>query len=231
MLQMMHNVAEILSGFNGWSVAFRIILAAIVGGCIGSERGRHGRAAGLRTHILVCLGATMTALVGLYTVYELGFDTDPMRIGAQVISGVGFLGAGTILTRNQSQITGLTTAAALWTTASLGLAIGVGFYGAVLIAFVVVLVTISVLTRLERSINIKHRGEEQLYYLELNDIARVNELFEMVEKHASDLQIIPPKSGASGHVGVTFAMGEGEKELTDALRERDYVVVFVPMAR
>lgn len=225
-MQIIQNIAGVLSDFNGWSVIFRILLAAVVGGCIGSERGRHGRAAGLRTHILVCLGATMTAMVGLYVIYELGFDSDPMRIGAQVISGIGFLGAGTILTRNQAHVTGLTTAAALWTTASLGLAIGVGFYGAVIIAFVVVLLTISVLTRLERSV--KQTDEEQLYYLEVNDIARVNELVEAFGERASEVQIIPPKSGAVGHVGIVCALTE---ELSDEVRALDYVVIFLPMSR
>lgn len=227
-MQLLQHLMEVLSGFNGWSVAFRILLAAVVGGCIGSERGRHGRAAGLRTHILVCLGAAMTSMLGLYAAWELGFDSDPMRVGAQVISGIGFLGAGTILTRNQAQVTGLTTAAALWTTASLGLAIGVGFYGAVLIAFVVVLITISVLTRLERSI--KHQDEEQLYYLELNDISKVNELFTALDGHAAELQIIPPKSGAEGHVGVTCALpGPGAEP--SVLRGLDYVVISVPLTR
>ena len=86
------SIADVLNDFNAWSVFFRLLLAALVGGAVGSQRGRQGRAAGLRTHILVCLGATMTAMVGLYTGYILGFSNDPLRVSAQVISGIGFLG-------------------------------------------------------------------------------------------------------------------------------------------
>ena len=128
----MEKVFEVLRGFNCWSVIFRILLATLVGGFIGSERGSHGRAAGLRTHILVCVGAAMTTLTGVYAMVELNSIGDPMRLGAQVISGIGFLGAGTIMVRNHSHITGLTTAAGLWATACLGLAIGAGFYLAVI---------------------------------------------------------------------------------------------------
>jgi len=220
-------ICDTLSGFNIWSVAFRILLAAVVGGCIGSERGRHGRAAGLRTHVLVCLGAAMTAMVGMYAAVVLHFDSDPLRVGAQVISGIGFLGAGTIMTRNRSQITGLTTAAALWTTASLGLAIGVGFYSAVIIAFAVVLVTISVLTRLERSI--KQPDKEPLYYLELNDISKVNDLFSVLDSAAATAHIIPPKSGAEGHVGVTCILPESSG-LLPTVQALEYIVISIPLS-
>ena len=101
----MEKLMEILAGLNVWSVLFRLLLAAAFGGCIGLERGKHNRAAGLRTHILVCVGSAVTILVGLYTAQELGFANDPMRIGAQVISGIGFLGAGTILHRDHTQVT------------------------------------------------------------------------------------------------------------------------------
>ena len=75
----MEHILEVLEGFNSYSVAFRILLATVIGGCIGSERGRHGRAAGLRTHILVCVGAAMTTLIGLYSTIYLGSNGDPMR--------------------------------------------------------------------------------------------------------------------------------------------------------
>ena len=223
---------ETLNGFNIWSIAFRIILAALVGGCIGSERGRHGRAAGLRTHILVCLGAALTSMVGLYTAFELGFNNDPMRVGAQVISGIGFLGAGTILTRNQSHVTGLTTAAGLWTTASIGLAIGVGFYWAVIVAFLVVLVTMTILSRLEAER--KARDYCSYFYLEVNDIKRVNDFHDLVADTHSDLQIISAKSKLPGNVGLELAIPgpyEDSLPLLDRFRALDYVVLVVPIAR
>ena len=106
----MQKIIEYLIDFNALSITVRLILALLLGGLIGMERGRHGRAAGMRTHVLVCIGACMTALVGLF----MSDVADSTRIAAQVISGIGFLGAGTIMIRNQSVITGLTTAAGLW---------------------------------------------------------------------------------------------------------------------
>ena len=110
----LEEAIDLLQEFNGVSVTVRVLLAAVLGGLVGSERGRRGRAAGMRTHVLVCLGAAMTSMVGLYSAEVLGFTNDPLRVSAQVISGIGFLGAGTIMTRNHAQITGLTPAAGLW---------------------------------------------------------------------------------------------------------------------
>ena len=139
---------------------------------MGSQRGRQGRAAGLRTPYSGLPGSHHDGHGGPLHGYILGFSNDPLRVSAQVISGIGFLGAGTILTRNHSQVTGLTTAAGLWTTASIGLAIGIGFYWAVVVSFIIVMITISILTRLERST--KGRDIEACY-LELSDVRRVNE--------------------------------------------------------
>ena len=98
------------------AVLFRFFISFLLSGIIGFERSRHGRPAGLRTHIIVCLGSTMTALIGQYTCLVMGFSSDPMRVSAQVISGIGFLGAGTILIRGRNHVTGLTTAAGIYLT-------------------------------------------------------------------------------------------------------------------
>ena len=119
------QILEYLREFNIITVAIRLFLAVICGGLIGFERERHGRTAGLRTHILVCLGAAITTLLGWYNVKVLGVSwADPMRIGAQVVSGISFLGMGTIISKGRFQVTGLTTAAGLWATAIIGLAVG-----------------------------------------------------------------------------------------------------------
>ena len=224
------TIANTLNDFNGWSILFRLLLATLVGGAVGSQRGRQGRAAGLRTHILVCLGATMTAMVGLYTGLVLGFGNDPMRVSAQVISGIGFLGAGTILTRNHSQVTGLTTAAGLWTTASIGLAIGIGFYWAVVISFVIVMITISILTRLERST--KGRDIEACY-LELSDVRRVNEFCDQLGPYVSELRVLPAKSGTPSCVGLELTVTDvGDvAAFFRSVRALDYVVMAVPISR
>lgn len=88
---------EYLRDFNLVTVTVRLLLAFIFGGVIGMDRERKGRPAGMRTHILVCLGASMTTMSGFFVVHTLGMESDPLRISAQVISGIGFLGVGTIL--------------------------------------------------------------------------------------------------------------------------------------
>ena len=132
------------------TIFFRLLLSTILSGIIGFERGFRGRAAGLRTHILVGIGATLIVMTGMYGVENLGYAADPMRMAAQVISGIGFLGAGTILIRGKTMVTGLTTAAGLWATAAIGIAVGVGFYAAATITAVISLFTFICLTTFER---------------------------------------------------------------------------------
>lgn len=131
-------------------VISRLILAAILGGAIGYERELHGRAAGLRTHILVCVGSALVMLTAehLFAVYEGRAVLDPGRFAAQVISGIGFLGAGTIL-QFRASVRGLTTAAGLWAAAGIGLAAGSGFYVGAVGTTLLVLGTLYGLTRWE----------------------------------------------------------------------------------
>ena len=115
------------------SVGIRIAAALVVGGILGLEREKKNRAAGLRTYMLVCVGACLIMLTNQY-IYQTTGSGDPMRLGAQVVSGIGFLGAGTIIVSKRNQIKGLTTAAGLWSSAAVGLSLGVGFYEAALAA-------------------------------------------------------------------------------------------------
>ena len=110
------------------SVAARMVLAVLCGGLIGLEREYKRRPAGFRTHILICLGAAMTTLTSQYLYLNMGMYTDVSRLGAQVIAGVGFIGAGTIIVTKRQRVKGLTTAAGLWASACMGIAIGAGFY-------------------------------------------------------------------------------------------------------
>ena len=107
---------------------FRMIVASICGGLIGLEREMKGRPAGLKTFSLVCIGATLAMITNEYISRNFGGSGDLARMAAQVISGIGFLGAGTIIVTGTNQVRGLTTAAALWVTAALGISIGAGFY-------------------------------------------------------------------------------------------------------
>lgn len=135
-----------------WTITFRLILAAVLSGMIGFEREFHGRAAGFRTHILLCVGSTLVMLTSMH-IFDLYYGkvaVDPARIAAGVITGIGFLGAGTIM-HARSSVKGLTTAASLWVVAGIGLAVGSGlYYGSVLTTFLTI-VTLMLFSRLEHA--------------------------------------------------------------------------------
>ncbi len=139
---------EYLADLNIVSILFRLILAVLCGGILGFERAKKHHAAGFRTHIIVCLGSTIAMMTNdfLSRVTESG---DGARLGAQVISGIGFLGAGTILVTSRNQIRGLTTAASLWACACLGLAIGTGFYTLSIFSTIVITIVLAILPKIE----------------------------------------------------------------------------------
>ena len=222
------EIMDLLHEVNVWSAGFRVLLALLLGGLIGLERGRHGRAAGLRTHILVCVGAAVAALVGLYSCQVLSLVGDAMRIGAQVISGIGFLGVGTILVRNRDKVTGLTTAAGLWATACIGLAVGVGFYSVALFAFLAVSLTMSLLIYLERAIKCKEI--EYSCYIEITDAEDFNPLYNEIKPLVSHTELVPARSGIANHVGVELSVDSLDNyqrllEYTEKSRE---VVISLP---
>ncbi len=185
--------------FSWVSVILRIILAVLVGGIIGSERGRSGSPAGLRTHILVCVGSAMTALISVFIAKNGDFG-DIARIPAQVISGIGFLGAGMIIVKKNNVITGLTTAAGMWATATIGIALGYGFYLGALIATAACIFTAAFLTRLER------RTKKSIHvYAEISEAEKsgaiTEEIRALLGKEAL-IEVSRPRSGTSGNVGL-----------------------------
>lgn len=183
------------------TVLIRILLAVVFGGVIGFERGKHGRQAGMRTHILVCLGGAMTALVGVYGATKLGFTGDPLRIAAQVVSGIGFLGAGMIIVKSERTITGLTTAAIMWATAIIGIAVGIGFYSGAVIAVCACVFTAAVLTRIERKRRITTR-----IYIEVDKLKELGEISESIRAMLPPdafMEVTAAKSGTSGHMGIS----------------------------
>lgn len=145
-LEMIRFTGEV--GFNIWGALLRMLLAMICGGLIGIEREHKRRPAGFRTHILICLGASLTTLTSQYLFFT-DMTTDPARLGAQVIAGIGFIGAGTIIVTKRRQVKGLTTAAGLWASAIVGLAVGAGYFEAALIATAMILLVELVLSRFE----------------------------------------------------------------------------------
>ena len=196
------------------SVIIRITLAMVIGGVTGIERGKQGRAAGMRTHILVCLGATLTSLIGFYTTEVLGYSNDPLRVAAQVVSGIGFLGVGTILIKGRFQITGLTTAAGLWCAATVGLALGAGFYEAAIATFLSALLTITVIHKLEYTINKRHYRFG--IYVEVEGTGSIRSTITEIEGryHITDIQVTAPRSAISGNVGIEAIVHNKHSDLT-----------------
>lgn len=134
-------------------ITLRLVLALVLGGLIGLEREQSNHPAGFRTHILVCLGSALIMLLSLYGFGQFADEpnvrVDPARLAAQVITGIGFLGAGTIIF-NGSSISGLTTAASLWVVAAIGLATGAGYYYAAVVTTVFVLISLWILNKVEK---------------------------------------------------------------------------------
>lgn len=195
---------EYLREFHLASVLVRLVLAALCGGLIGLEREMKRRPAGLRTYIIVCLGAALAMLLGRYAaelsgLLELKTAVDVSRIGAQVINGIGFLGAGTVLLTGRKEVKGLTTAAGLWASACMGLAIGAGMYEGVLIAFVLILLCIRVLPRVENRLLANARNLN--LYLEVADAAGIVGVTAFLRERGveiQDLEFCPGKPSVSG---------------------------------
>ncbi len=204
-------------------VAFRLTLTVLIGVVIGSERAKHGRAAGIRTHVLVCMGAALTSLIGVYAREYLNNNGDMMRISAQVISGIGFLGAGMIILKDNNVIMGLTTAAGVWTTAIIGIAVGCGFYAGAIIATVLLVLSLIIFARLER-----RRKSVEVIYVEIDDMYKANSIIEKI----SDLidkefihKVVPPKSGLQGNLGIDFIISRRlYHDITGDIRNIENVV-------
>lgn len=169
------------------SVAVRILVAIIIGGLVGLERGMKNRPAGLRTYMLVSVGACLIMLTNQY-IYQYTGAGDPMRLGAQVVSGIGFLGAGTIVVTKHNQIKGLTTAAGLWASAAVGLALGIGFYEAALTASVGIYAILTVLQHWEHKIQKRIRYME--VYVELLSAVHLSEFSNYLRDEGLEIQEI-----------------------------------------
>lgn len=176
-----------------FSIFSRIICALIIGGIIGLERGTKNRPAGLRTYMLVCVGSCLIMLTNQY-IYQYTGAGDPMRLGAQVVSGIGFLGAGTIVVTRHNQIKGLTTAAGLWTAAGVGLALGIGFYEAAFTTAISVYIILTVVQKWENRIHKKIRFLE--VYLEVNSAVSISELTHQLRQQEFHIENIQFESDA-----------------------------------
>lgn len=221
------NWVNYLSEFNIISMIFRLSLALVLGGLIGLDREKSTRSAGFRTYSLVCLGATLVMLIGNYIYIEFNGHADVARLGAQVINGIGFLGAGSIIVSGSQKIRGLTTAAALWTCACIGLAIGIGFYSG---AFVACFLTL-ILLRTLRVVDKRYREKAHFVdlYIELyksSDINKLVEFFTSNQIEIATLDSVNPKVPTS-EIGVQIVLKVVKEQYSDliiqTLTEYDFV--------
>ena len=209
------SLVDYMRQFNVASVLLRLTLAVVLGGVIGINREHKRRPAGFRTYMMVCLGAALTMVLGQYqylmfdTVWksaqlQVGITTDVTRFGAQVINGIGFLGTGTILITEQREVKGLTTAAGLWASACMGLAIGAGFYEGMLLGFLTIFLSIKVLPYIETFLMARSRNMN--LYVELTSLERLKDFITLTR--AIGIQIfdveLDRKRAAGGGVGVVL---------------------------
>lgn len=202
------------------AIALRIFAAVILGGLIGLERGLKNRAAGLRTHMLVCVGACLIMLTNQF-IYQTTGTGDPVRMGAQVISGIGFLGAGTIMVTRRHQVKGLTTAAGLWTAAGVGLALGIGFYEAAAMGSLAVFVVMTLMQKMDNRVHRKTKDFD--LFVELTPaLSFGNFLKEMrkLEIEVAEVQKEPSTDAESGNRAYLLAMHTKDRRLhMDVLEE------------
>lgn len=223
-----------LRELNMVSILLRFLVCIICGGMIGIEREWKHRTAGLKTHILVCLGSAVCMMTGQYVwVYFEGAGIDPTRIGAQVVSGIGFLGVGTIIIKNNTQVKGLTTAAGLWVSACIGLAAGIGFFEIAVIGTLCV----ELLFFLVRQLNVFEVVKENTIhlYVEVRDVSNIKKLLEIIQKQECSIFSMNMHQSVSGEdeiVGIVLGIRGGEHigvELTEIIIKLDYVTGFEEM--
>ena len=207
---------ETAADFEMISIIIRLSLAMCAGLVIGIDREMKRRVAGIKTHILVCVGAAMVMITSQYMILKFGTG-DPARLGAQVISGVGFLGVGTIIVTGRNQVRGLTTAASIWACACLGLAAGIGFVEGVIVALIFIVFTLKVLGKLDKVV--QKRAKEIDFYIEFENNEGLNKFSEKMKEDGNRI------------VKIQIGKCEGEGEYPNALvnirvKDRERMAVF-----
>ena len=194
------------------SVMLRMILATLCGGAIGAEREFKRRPAGFRTHILICLGAAMTTLTSQYLSLVMHYYTDMARLGAQVVAGIGFIGAGTIIVTKHQRVKGLTTAAGLWTVAIVGLALGGGFYEGALVVTILVLIAELVFSKIEYRL-LNSAPEINLYveYTDKPSLERILNRFRETGVKILNMEITRSTGSARHNACVIFSLRLNKK--------------------
>lgn len=239
---MLISVFDPLRELTAVSVLLRLALAMLFGGTIGLERGRKHRAAGFRTYMLVCMGSALTGILSQYlfvmckTAWAaeaalVGRSVDVSRIGAKVYSGIGFLSAGTILVTGKKEVKGLTTAAGLWVSACMGIAIGAGFYECVVIAFVLIFLCIHFLPAVENYL--LENARNMNLYLELTSLDEIGALLCSVKAQGAQIYSVEidrsgegtRHSGPSAVLSIRLAHRQQHTQLMAALSEHECVTM------
>ncbi len=176
------KVIDILQNYNLYSVMFRLFSSLIIGVIIGYDRSKKGSPAGVKTHSLVCIGASLVMLTGEFCNIKYG-QSDITRMAAQVISGIGFLGAGTILVTGKNQIKGLTSAAGIWFSACVGIAIGAGFYVGAFVAALMEVVIMNLFTKLK----IDDASDTIKFNLGYNNHLNLGELIKVIKESNAEV--------------------------------------------
>ena len=229
---------------NFESLCIRLLLAVILPVALGFERERHHHDSAMSTYAIVTIGAALTMIIGQYEANlflgsfgelagNFGVKTDVSRLGAQVINGVGFLGAGTIIVTGERDIKGLTTAAGLWSSACMGLAIGVGFYECVIIAFVLMFITMRILNDLQENL-LRHSCNMHIY-TEVADVGAIKEVIRSLRKIQVNIKnidiskshmVVGDESGRL--VGATLILripkGESQDRILSMISDIDSVI-------
>lgn len=186
----METIITFYEGFTTASVVARLVLATVFGGIIGLERATRHHTAGIRTFALVSLGSALASVVNIYMAQVVGTDGDISRIPAQVVSGIGFLGVGTIIVTGKNQVKGLTTAATLWVAAMMGIALGSGMLIAGTATFVLIIVTVIFMSYFSRRQEKYNRLID--LYLEV-DKTKINPIYDFVRENDYEILTIEKK--------------------------------------
>lgn len=227
---MLHEL-DFLRGMGLSGVVFRVALALLCGGVIGIERAEKRRPAGFRTHILICLGAAIAAMTSVHLFVTMHYYLDVARMGAGVVSGIGFIGAGTIMVTRRWRVKGLTTAAGLWVVAIVGLCCGFGFYEGAVYTTILVLVAEVFFSKLEYRL-LRSNREIGVYveYTKPSCLEEVVDRCHMLGVKIVDLEINRKndETGASCAVlALSSRQGAGREEIFQALTSVDDVLAVV----
>ena len=194
----MLEIFDSLRELSFFTIALRMALALLCGGIIGAEREIKRRPAGFRTHILICLGAAITTMTSQYLALVMGLNTDMGRLGAQVIAGIGFIGAGSILVTRRQRVKGLTTAAGLWAAAIIGLCFGAGFFEGGIVATILILLAEVLFSKVEAAV--LYRIPEINLYVECPEKSGLDAVLQMIqEEEVKVLTMEVMRASGEGH--------------------------------